>query len=43
MHPQIPQAVGSAYAMKMAGTPTCAVAFFGDGGTSEVQRANFKK
>lgn len=37
---QLPQAVGSAYAMKMASTPACVVAFFGDGGSSEVQLWN---
>lgn len=32
---QIPHAVGAAWGMKAAGLPGCAVAFFGDGATSE--------
>ncbi|CAM6097074.1 unnamed protein product [Calypogeia fissa] len=32
---QLPQAVGAAYALKMAGAQACAVGFFGDGGSSE--------
>ena len=33
---QIPQAVGAAYSLKMNKANACAVAYFGDGGTSEV-------
>lgn len=32
---QIPQAVGAAYALKMDKVDSCAVTYFGDGGTSE--------
>lgn len=32
---QIPQAVGAAYALKMNKSASCAVTYFGDGGTSE--------
>lgn len=33
---QLPQAAGVAYSLKMDGKDACAVAFTGDGGTSEV-------
>lgn len=33
---QLPQSVGVAYSLKMDGKKACAVAFTGDGGTSEV-------
>lgn len=33
---QIPQAVGAAYSLKMDQKNACAVTYFGDGGTSEV-------
>lgn len=38
---QLPQAAGVAYSLKMDGKDACAVAFTGDGGTSEVQYHSF--
>jgi hypothetical protein len=33
---QLPHAVGAAYSLKMDGKDACAVTYFGDGGSSEV-------
>jgi 2-oxoisovalerate dehydrogenase E1 component alpha subunit len=33
---QLPQAVGAAYSLKMDKKDACAITYFGDGGTSEV-------
>lgn len=35
---QLPNAVGAAYSLKMDGKDACAVTFFGDGGSSEVEK-----
>lgn len=34
---QLPNAVGAAYSLKMDEKDACAVTFFGDGGSSEVE------
>ena len=36
---QLPQAAGMAYSLKMDKRDACAVAFIGDGGTSEVSES----
>lgn len=35
---QLPPAVGAAYSLKMDKKDACAVTYFGDGGSSEVNR-----